>query len=197
VNKFILTKYNEFLDQFPQRFEPLAGLAYTPLRYFYLADVQIQGFIINLELQFKHLKVAEQKNYSEQCYAYCYGFYALIRTCLEVSSKLSDAIQLKACSEDLKVYRDSMHKKIKKIIDIANDCVKHPAGNIDKVTWYEPGGLSSHGEFSIYEWSTTNSKHFKVITVNPILDITTVFKHLEKLAELYIQQLSKLNNTGI
>ncbi len=186
----VLKKYGRFLDKFPMDWENLSGLAYTPLRYFYLADIQMQSFISALEEEFRESHKAQPKDYMEQCYAYCYGFYPLIRACLEVSSKFSDAFQKKIFSQDLKDYRDSATDKIQTIIDIANNYVKHPAENGDKVTWYEPGGLDVSGEFSINEWSTVDNNHFAILTINPIQDIDTVFEHLEKLGELYNEQLS-------
>ncbi len=186
----ILNKYNQFLEKFPQEWEDISGLAYTPLRYFYLADVQIKGFSVALDREFEEFHKPQPIDYSEQCYSYCYGFYALIRTCLEVSSKFSNKFQERSFSADLENYRNLAEDKIKEIINIANNCIKHPAGNKDKVTWYEPGGLDSDGKLSINEWSTTEREHFAILTVSPVQDLNTVFGHLERLAELYTKQLA-------
>jgi hypothetical protein len=185
-----LKNYNYFLETIPQSWQNLAGLAYTPRRYFYLAEIQIQGFKTALEKTFEESKEPKTIDYSEQCYSYSYGFYTLIRTCLEASSKFSNAFQKQKFSQELADYRDSKKKEITTIINIANDYIKHPVENQGKVTWYEPGGLDNHGELGIYEWSTVDNNHFKVLSIYPIRDITTVFEYLEQIAQLYTKHIT-------
>ena len=193
MKDFTLKNYNDFLEVIPQNWEHLAGLAYTPRRYFYLAEIQIQGFKNALEKTFEESKEPKIIDYSEQCYSYSYGFYALIRTCLEVSSKFSDAFQKQNFSKELESYRDSKKNEVINIIKIANDYIKHPVENQGKVTWYEPGGLDNHGELGIYEWSTVDNNHFKVLSIYPIRDITTVFEYLEQIGRLYTKQITSLS----
>src|SRR3989344_1253940 len=93
MEKLRIKNYSLFLDSIPQTWQRLSGLAYTPYRFFYLADVQMQGFLVALNNEFKESNRFTSKEYIEQCYSYCYGFYTLIRTCLEVSQKFNDAFQ--------------------------------------------------------------------------------------------------------
>lgn len=189
MKELLLREYDLFLSEFPKDWQHLSGLAHIPLRYFYLSGVQIQNFFSALEQSFQNRSIPNTEDYSEKCYSFCYGFYVLIRTCLEVSGKFNDAFQKEKFSPELAEYRESVKDEIQDIIDIANNFVKHPVENNGKVTWYEPGGLDSSGTLSLYEWSTQDNDHFKVLEIHPKKDYEKVYNYLEKLASIYVKNL--------
>ncbi len=179
-----LSKYSKFLNKFPDDLKDISRLAYTPYRYFYLAEKQIVEFLKYLNL----IKDSQWKDdYSEECYSYAYGFYTLIRTSIKASGSFSAELQKIKPSKSLDTYRNKWHDDIQKIIVIADDKVVHPLDNDKAVKWYEPGGLDSNGDIDIYEWSIKDNNYFKVIKINPLQDIKTVHNYLEGLANIYLK----------
>src|SRR3989344_3030554 len=176
-----LEKYSEFLSKFQD--EKNFHLATITQKYFYFAELQIIDFQRNCEKNFKKNRSID---YNEACYSNAFGFYALIRACLETSRILCDKMQKKDNTGKLKEYRQDNFKRIKNIIDIADDIVKHPQKDqiTNKVSFYEPGGLDNFGNMYVYEWLNSGQMG-EILEINPIKDCDLVYKYLENLASIY------------
>jgi len=181
-----LEKYSKFLSKFED--QKIFHLGIIVQRYFYFAELQIRDFERNCGMYFDRNNTID---YSEACYSNSFSFYALIRTCLEASKILSSEIQKREKTGKLEKYRQEHFKEIKKIIDIANNIVKHPQKNpmTNKIFFYEPGGLDNFGNMGIYEWSNPHNM-LKVLEINPIKDCNVVYKYLEDLAPIYLENIS-------
>ncbi len=186
-----LNNYSNFIDRLSD--ESIHHLAETTRRYFYLAEIQVRSLEKNLEDGFK---IGDMGSYAEYCYSYCFGFYTLIRTCLESSQRLSEYFQPKNNSRQLQDYRDKELPDIIEIIKIANNIVKHPLEETEdfngkkrrerKTVFYELGGLDTLGSIGIYEWSIERNIPHILKNIYPIKDLNRVYKHLENLALIYI-----------
>lgn len=178
-----LKKYSDFLDRFQNK--EMFHLGVTVRRYFYFAELQIRNFELNCG---KFFDRNNSINYSEACYSNAFSFYVLIRTCLEASQALCDEMQKSKNTEKLKKYREDNFVKIKKIIDIANNIVKHPLKDraTNQIFFYEPSGLDNSGNMDINEWSNSHNM-LKVLEINPIEDCDYIYKYLEDLALIYLE----------
>ncbi len=177
-----LKKYSEFLNKFENK--KMFHLGITVRRYFHFAELQIRDFERNRNTFFDRENLVD---YSEACYSNAFSFYVLVRTCLEASKTLCDEIQKKENNEKLKKYRQDNSKRIKRIIDTANNIAKHPFKNqtTHQIFFYEPGGLDISGNMDIYEWSNPRNM-LKVLEINPINDCDQVYEYLEDLASIYL-----------
>lgn len=184
-----LKQYNNFLNEFRPKELWVFNLGTTTQRYLYLAEIQLRNFKENLVQSFN--KDASQIDYTERCYSYCYGFYALIRTSLEASRRLSNEMAEKDKGAELQEYRNSQQRLIKPIIKISNDIIKHPLADKsrNKKVFYQPGGLDSTGKVSIYEWSLEKKKDLEVFEIHPTRDFDTTYEHLEGLGVQYLRIL--------
>ena len=173
-----LKKFSEFFSKFVFPSTTAIHYATTTRRYYNFAYFQYIAYQAEV---LKHFGVDGdiQRDSWEFSFTYAFGFYALMRTSLEACRKLCDAIASEDTNGELKKYRELYRESIKRIVDIANDVVKHPFVPIAS----QPGGLDMTGAMDIYRW-TEEDDSFKNVTVSPGQDQKTVHAYIEGLAEI-------------
>ncbi len=120
--------------------------------------------------------------YLYKSWSHAYSMYALLRTTIEAVRKVN-----KEFLSDAEVG-DFYKEKIKEIVDIANDVVKHPMFNnngvIDASYAYRPSALYRWDEIEIQQWSdqTTPSSS---LTIAPEKDFYMIQNYLEHIADLF------------
>lgn len=105
-----------------------------------------------------------------------FGMYTLLRTVIDAVRKINDAILDKNSIEEH--YRT----KIKEIVDITNDMVKHPIFNGNNSCAYLPTSLGRSGEIDIQKWTDKNSPSSNV-EIYPEKDFYSVCNYMEYVAD--------------
>ncbi len=118
-------------------------------------------------------------NYLNQSWSEAYSVYALLRTSIEAVRKINKGL----LNENL---INSYYKtKIKNIINITNDIIKHPMFNdaSGQSQAYRPISLDIGGNIDIERWidKTTPSS---TLSISPMEDFEAVKNYLEHIAEL-------------
>lgn len=179
-----LDKLSHFIDSFSPTELHIFHLGEVTLKYFYMAQIQVRSFTELLAPTiFSHKE-------SLPVYSYTAGTYTLVRTCLEASRKLTDEFIKRTNSKKLEAFRIQNRGKIGSIIDVCNDLIKHPISGSSPF-FVKPGGFDTYGQVTFYQYSSVDSKHFKLIKVTPIKDLNIVSNYLEDLAEVYIELVPK------
>lgn len=185
---FVLTKYRELLEHFHETDWPKYHFASTTLNYFGFAEVQLE----HVKETAAQLYDSKDSNITTRFYSYCLAMLLFLRSAMESSRALTDALKEREKSGVLQSYRDSNEKEITRKLDFISDKVVHPTeAKSKKSVHYEAGGMDSSANLTFYEHSADNPEHFKIIDV----DIKKVFdllhNYLEGLAPLLIPLLDK------
>ncbi len=122
--------------------------------------------------------------YLYKAWSSAFGIYALMRTVIEAVRKINDAMLKK---NSIAEYYQA---KIKKIIDITNDIVKHPMFNGGNSRAYLPIRIGRGGEIDIQEWiDKTNPS--SGVEIYPEEDFYFVCNYLEYIAGKLKQVMKK------
>jgi hypothetical protein len=124
------------------------------------------------------------KMYLYKSWSHAFGMYTLLRTTLETLSVMRKMI---GDTKDVDPYYQS---NIKRIIDIANDNIKHPSFKYGvESEACEPDTLSINGEIDIITWSKDLSGTRTAI--DPLKDFYTVTNYIEYIAEQIQSEITK------
>lgn len=124
----------------------------------------------------------EINTYLYKAWSNAYSVYVLIRTTIEAVRKIN-----KELLNDVDI-NDIYKNRIKEIVDVANDMIKHPMFNgTDKSCAYLPTGLSRGGEIDVQKWIDKTSPSL-TIEIYPEKDFYTVCNYLEHIAELLLKK---------
>lgn len=172
-----LTKFSKLFSEFNFPNQKATHYATTARRYFYFAYFQYATYQTEV---LKNFAVDEdiQRDRWQFSFSYAFGFYILMRTALEACHRLCDAIGSADKSKKLDGHRKLYRRSIKRIIDIANDNIKHPF----VPTASQPGGLDHMGNMTIYLWDSENDS-YKDIEISPSQDLKTIYAYIEGIAE--------------
>jgi len=181
-----LNKYRQFVFTFRPSEQHVFHYAVIAERYFYLAETQAEAFQDAIESAFAEGK--EHTEASEKRYSFGFGVYTMLRTCLESAQRLSGYFDTKYHDKGLAEFRVSWDANIKRIVDIANDLIKHPLENPsrNKDTFYEPGGSDSTGALTVYGYSMDADKDMILPEIHPVGDLNLIYQYLEGLGERYL-----------
>ena len=114
--------------------------------------------------------------YLRKSWSYAFAMYALLRTALEALSIMRKMLK------DTEPVSDYYQENIERLINIANDIVKHPTYKHDEASEAcEPQALSMNGEIDVVVWSDAGDA--SKIEINPMQDFYLVHNYLEYLAE--------------
>lgn len=180
-----LQKYKTFVNNFHPDEQYVFHYAVITERYFYLAESQAQAFQEAIDSAFSPEK--KQTEASEKRYAFGFGVYIMLRTCLESSRRLNDYLDQNYHNQALADFRSTWRNEIMRIITITNNLIKHPLEDPsrDKDKFYEPGGSDSTGALTVYGYSTETDEEMILPEIHPISDFKVTYKYLEELADVY------------
>lgn len=178
ASKYQIPLFVEFFSRFSFPDAKSKHTAEVAMSYYVFAYYQMIALSETYTLFFKKEspssgEVAESLNKS---WSHAFAMYALLRTCLEALS-----IMRKMLSDTDDV--DETHaKNVKKLIDIANDVVKHPTFKLEKMSEAcEPQALSLNGEIDVVVWSELG--YASKIEIDPIQDFYQVHNYIEYLSD--------------
>jgi len=186
VSKYKIPKFEAFelSYDFKSKIE-IKFATHIAIMYHELAYHQMINFSdINNEFFEKNLPANDTAidTYLYKAWSSAYSVYALLRTTTEAVRKINKELLNET---DI---RDSYKTRIKEIIDIANDMIKHPMFNdTDASCAYLPTGLGRGGEIDVQKWidKTTPSS---TIEIYPEKDFYTICNYLEHIAELITEK---------
>jgi hypothetical protein len=122
--------------------------------------------------------------HTSRAWAAAYGMYATLRTALEATRKIKSSLRNVDWSDS--IYDES----IRKIIDTANDIVKHPLFTNGNSNAYLPeAGIGIDGELELNKWAGINTLS-TTTSLYPEKDLTTVSWYLRYFAEKVATQSS-------
>lgn len=182
VSKYKIPKFEEFervhvAGKEPEiRFAARIAVTYHEFAYHQMinfCEVNNHFFEQNLEDN-----DPEINTYLNKAWADAYSMYALLRTVIEAVRKLNETLLGKATIED------HYKSRIKEIVDIANNMVKHPMFNGENSSAYLPTSLGRGGEIDMQKWIDKTSPSSS-IEINPEKDFYAVCGYLEYVAEKY------------
>lgn len=178
-----LNKFSSFFGKFVFPDIVVVHYATTTRRYYNFAYFQIITYQNEVAKHFEPNNDIQADSWQDT-FTYAFGFYVLMRTSIQACQKLCDAIASTNIdnNNELKKYRDAHHLSIKKIVDVANEIIKHPFA---EPTASQPGGLDISGTMTIYQWTPKNDS-FGTLEINPFQDLKTIHAYIEGLAEILI-----------
>ncbi len=182
VSKYKIIKFEDFKKSydFGTNIE-LKFATHIAIMYYEFAYYQMINFCNTTDEFFKkNLPVDDPaiNTYLYEAWSNAYSVYVLLRTTIEAVKKVN-----KELLKDNNIS-DFYKKRIKEIIDIANDIVKHPMfNNVANSCAYLPISLSLGGGIDIQKWvdKTTPSSN---IEIDPEKDFYSVCNYFEYIAEL-------------
>lgn len=181
VSKYQIPKFEEFKKTYSfEEKNELKFAAHIATMYHEFAYHQMISFCAtNNEFFEKNLPDDDPVINTYLCKAWSnvYSIYVLLRTVIEAVKKINEALLKKDVVEN--PYKD----KIKEIVDIANDIVKHPMFNGDNSSAYWPNSLGSGDEIDVQKWIDKTTP-YSIIKIYPEKDFYIVCNYLEHTAEL-------------
>ena len=152
--------------------------------YYEFAYYQILGFSDTYNKFFKEAPDDHDSiiSYLNQSWSQAYAIYALLRTCIEAIRKINKGLLSENQISDHYKYR------IKEIIDITNDIIKHPMFNntndsSDTSIAYRPISLDIGGEIDVERWIDQSSPS-DTLKISPMRDFETVQNYIKHIAQL-------------
>jgi hypothetical protein len=185
ISKYQIPKFEEIRNSydFKDKVE-LKYASYIACLYYEFAYYRMLGFSDVRDKFFKENPSDHNVIYTylNQSWSEAYSIYALLRTSIEAIRKINKGL----LNEN---QIDSYYKtKIKEIVDITNDIIKHPMFNdptnpADASQAYRPISLYIDGLIDIERWidQTTPSS---TLTINPMKDFDAMHNYLEYIADL-------------
>ena len=177
-SKYQLHNFQEFIAKNKLNSDRIKHTSELVWSYYHFAYYQMISLNESYNSFFK--EAPEQNDiiisYLNKSWSYAYGMYALLRTTLEIMSTLRKML------EDTNPIDQYYEIEIKKIIDIANDVVKHPAFKHQIMSsGTQPIALSLNGEIDIVTISDLGT--FEKKEINPMKDFETVRNYIEYISE--------------
>ena len=176
----------------PQFLEFYAGYKFPDQKSKHTADVALSYYLYAyhqmMSLSDSYTEFFKKENptnsevmyYMRKSWSYAFAMYALLRTMLEALSILRKMLS------DAKAVDAYYAENIKRVVDIANDIVKHPTFKHDRPSnACEPQALSLNGEIDIVIWSDAGDA--TKLELNPMQDFYLVRNYLEYIAERFLK----------
>jgi len=180
IPKFENIRFNyDFKDRTDLQFASMIACLYYEFAYY-----QMLGFsdICNQNFKDNSTDNNVRNTYLNRSWSEAYAIYALLRTCIEAVRKINKELL------DENRIETYYKNKIKNIVDITNDIIKHPMFNDinnpkDASQAFRPNSLDIGGNIDVDRWidQTTPSS---TLTISPIQDFESVKNYLEHIAEL-------------
>jgi hypothetical protein len=152
--------------------------------YYEFAYYRMLGFsdICNKNFQDNTNDNRARNTYLNQSWSEAYAMYALLRTCIEAVRKINKELISENKIESY--YKD----RIKNIVDITNDVIKHPMFNDindpkDASQAFRPNGLDIGGNIDVERWIDHNTPS-SILTISPMQDFEAVKSYLEHIADI-------------
>ncbi len=152
--------------------------AYTAALYYEFAFYQMMAFsIITSEMFEKEPpeNSPEFTTYLYRAWSHAYAMYALLRTTIEAARNINDKLSLDV--------GDYYRTRVKEIIDIANDIVKHPVFNGEGSYAHRPLSLYRWGDIEFQKWTDQTSPSSQ-INISLEKDFYSIQNYLEHVATL-------------
>lgn len=151
---------------------------YTACLYYEFAYYRMLDFctVTNDMYKARPEQTAEIDSYLYRAWSDAYAMYALLRTTIDAVRRINSAVLKK----DVDVY---YRNRIKDIVDVANDAVKHPTFNGAGSYAHRPLSLDIAGNIEIQRWADQVSSSTE-FTISPEKDFYAVQNYLEHVADL-------------
>ena len=174
LDKYQLTNCIDFYGKYAFPDVKSKHTADVAISYYYYAYYQMMSLSTTYVAFFKEQNPSndEVMHYLRQSWSYAFSMYAMLRTMLDALRIMRQMIG------DTTPVDASYEENIKRIIDIANDIVKHPTYKVGVASEAcEPLALSLNGEIDIIVWSNTGQS--SKMELSPMKDFEVVHNYAE------------------
>ena len=184
--KYKIPKFEEFrkIYNFRDKTE-LKFATHIAIVYHEFAYHQMMSFLeTNNEFFEKNLSENDPaiNTYLNKAWSNAYSVYALLRTTIEATGKINEKLL------EVRDIGNTYKERIKEIVDIANNVVKHPMfNNSVNSSACLPASLTRGGGIGIQKWVGKIAPS-STMEIDPEKDFHTICGYLENVAELGLQE---------